>query len=42
MNARRGQHKDDDMTYLTDLIGAICVFAPPFGLMFYAHGAGWM
>lgn len=30
------------MTYLTDLIGAVCVFAPPFGLMFYAHGAGWM
>ena len=28
--------------FLTDLIGAICVFALPFLLLFAAHGAGWM
>jgi hypothetical protein len=28
--------------FLADLIGAACVFAIPFGLMFIAYGAGWM
>lgn len=30
------------MTFLTDLIGAVCVFALPFLLLFAAYGAGWM
>lgn len=29
------------MTFLTDLIGALCVFALPFLLLFVAHGAGY-
>jgi hypothetical protein len=29
------------MTFLTDLIGAVCVFALPFLLLFVAHGAGY-
>lgn len=29
------------MTFLTDLIGAVCVFALPFLLLFAAHGAGF-
>lgn len=28
--------------FLTDLIGAICVLALPFLLLFAAYGAGWM
>jgi hypothetical protein len=28
--------------FLTDLIGAICVMALPFLLLFVAYGAGWM
>lgn len=28
--------------FLTDLIGAICVVALPFLLMFVSYGAGWM
>jgi hypothetical protein len=28
--------------FLTDLLGAVCVFALPFVLMFVAYGAGWM
>jgi hypothetical protein len=29
------------LEFITDLIGAICVFALPFGLLFIAHGLGW-
>lgn len=29
------------MTFITDLIGAVCVFALPFLLLFVAHGAGY-
>ena len=28
--------------FIEDLIGAICVLALPFLLLFVAHGAGWM
>lgn len=28
--------------FLTDLLGALCVFALPFLLMFVAYGAKWM
>jgi hypothetical protein len=28
--------------FIEDLIGAICVFALPFLLLFVAYGAGWM
>lgn len=28
--------------FLSDLIGAICVLALPFLLLFVAYGAGWM
>lgn len=27
--------------YITDAIGALCVFALPLVLLFLAHGAGW-
>lgn len=27
--------------FLADLIGAVCVFALPFLLLFIAHGSGW-
>lgn len=30
------------MTLFTDFIGALCVVALPFGLMFFAHGIGWL
>ena len=29
------------MTFLTDLIGALCVFALPFLLLFVSYGAGF-
>lgn len=29
------------MTFLTDLIGAVCVFALPFLLLFVSYGAGF-
>jgi hypothetical protein len=28
--------------FLSDLLGAICVLALPFLLLFVAYGAGWM
>lgn len=28
--------------FIEDLIGAICVLALPFLLLFVAYGAGWM
>jgi hypothetical protein len=28
--------------FIEDLIGAVCVMALPFVLMFVAYGAGWM
>jgi hypothetical protein len=28
------------LEFITDLIGAICVFALPFGMLFIAHGLG--
>jgi hypothetical protein len=28
--------------FITDLIGAICVLALPFLLLFVSYGAGWM